>query len=224
MSQSTLYASVLHLDRHAIQALKITDPYSLHRVVYSLFEDVRSEADKQGHAPSGIVYADKGGNRLGRQVMMLSDREPADGVLAEDERLGEVQCKPIPPGFLDHPRYQFQVAINPSRRENATGRRLPVKGREAITEWFLERCEPSWGFCALPSALELGRVDIEQFQGKQDRMITVAKAHVRGVLNVTDPQRFRQSFARGIGRGRAFGCGLLQIVPVLDSPFGGFAE
>lgn len=219
MSQPTLYASVLHLDRHAIQALKITDPYSLHRVVYSLFDDVRSQADKQGHTPSGIVYADKGGNRLERQVMMLSDRKPADGIHVEEERLGEVQCKPIPAGFLDHPRYQFQVAINPTRRENATGKRLPVKGREAITEWFLERCAPSWGFRALPSTLELGRVDVEQFQGKQDRTITVAKAHLRGALEVTDAQRFRQSFARGIGRGRAFGCGLLQIVPVLDSPF-----
>lgn len=224
MSQPMLYASVLHLDRHAIQTLKVTDPYSLHRVVYSLYENVRSEADKQGHTPSGIVYADKGGNRLGRQVMMLSEREPANGILAENERLGEVQCKPIPTGFLDHPRYQFQVTINPTRRENATGRRLPVKGREAITEWFIERCERSWGFRALPSTLELGRIDVQQFKGKQDRTITVTKAHLRGVLEVTDAQRFRRSFARGIGRGRAFGCGLLQIVPVLDSPFGAFAE
>ncbi|EWH00587.1 type I-E CRISPR-associated protein Cas6/Cse3/CasE [Halomonas sp. BC04] len=224
MSQPTLYASVLHLDRHAIQTLKITDSYSLHRVVYSLFEDVRSESDKQGHTPSGIVYADKGGNRLERQVLILSDREPADGIPADDECLGEVRCKPISPSFLDHPHYQFQVAINPTRRENATGRRLPVKGREAITEWFLERCEPSWGFRTLPATLEVGRVDVDQFKGKQDRDITVAKADLRGVLEVTDAQLFRQSFARGIGRGRAFGCGLLQVVPVLDSPFAEFAK
>lgn len=219
MSQSTLYASVLHLDRHAIQALKITDPYSLHRVVYSLFEDVRSEEEKQGHTPSGIVYADKGGNRLGRQVLLLSDRQPANAIHLEDEALGEVRSKPIPQGFLDHPRYQFQVTINPSRRENATGKRLPVKGREAIREWFLGRCEPSWGFRVLPSALQVGSVDVDQFRGKQERTITVAKAHLQGVLEVTDTESFRSSFARGIGRGRAFGCGLLQIVPVLDSPF-----
>ncbi len=52
MTQPMLYASVLHLDRHSIQALKVTDPYSLHRVVYSLFDDVRSEASKQGHTPA----------------------------------------------------------------------------------------------------------------------------------------------------------------------------
>lgn len=224
MSQPTLYASVLHLDRHAIQTLRITDPYSLHRVVYSLFDDVRSESDKQGHTPSGIVFADKGGNRLGRQVMMLSDREPADGILAEEQRLGDVQCKPIPASFLDHSRYQFQLAINPSRRENATGKRLPVKGREAIAKWFLERCESSWGFRAAPSTLVVEKVEVQQFQGKQEHPITLSKAHLQGALEVTDRQRFQQSFAHGIGRGRAFGCGLLQIVPILDSPFGSFPQ
>jgi CRISPR system Cascade subunit CasE len=31
---------------------------------------------------------------------------------------------------------------------------------------------------------------------------------------VADPDLFRQSFLHGIGRGRAFGFGLLQIVPL----------
>ncbi|MCD8476336.1 MAG: type I-E CRISPR-associated protein Cas6/Cse3/CasE [Shewanella fodinae] len=34
-----------------------------------------------------------------------------------------------------------------------------------------------------------------------------------------DPEQFKQSFKNGIGKGRAFGCGLLQIVPMLDNPF-----
>ena len=38
----SLIASVLILSRRDIKALRITDPYSLHRVVYSLFEDIRS--------------------------------------------------------------------------------------------------------------------------------------------------------------------------------------
>lgn len=42
----SLIASVLYLDREAIKALRVTDPYSLHRVVYSLYPDVRSETDK----------------------------------------------------------------------------------------------------------------------------------------------------------------------------------
>ncbi|MEN3752591.1 hypothetical protein ABC733_07400 [Mangrovibacter sp. SLW1] len=56
-----LFASALHLDRAAVKALKMTDAYSLHRIVYSLFSDKRTDTEKQTHIPSGIVYADQGG-------------------------------------------------------------------------------------------------------------------------------------------------------------------
>lgn len=50
----THYISALRLDAHACRQLKITDGYSLHRVVYSLFDDVRSDEQKQGSVASGI--------------------------------------------------------------------------------------------------------------------------------------------------------------------------
>ena len=59
-----LFASVLRLDRAASHALKITDTYSLHRVVYSLFDDVRSEEEKHACISSGIQWVDKGGIRV----------------------------------------------------------------------------------------------------------------------------------------------------------------
>ena len=50
-----LTASVLHLDRAAIHALRITDPYSLHRVVYGLYPDVRDTVAKATSQSSGIL-------------------------------------------------------------------------------------------------------------------------------------------------------------------------
>ncbi|MDO6748885.1 type I-E CRISPR-associated protein Cas6/Cse3/CasE, partial [Gilvimarinus sp. 1_MG-2023] len=93
-----LYASALHLDRKAVKALKITDPYSLHRVVYSLFPDIRTEAEKHSHIQSGIVYADQGGDFHGRKVLMVSDRPPMERV---DGQYGDVISKPIAASFLD---------------------------------------------------------------------------------------------------------------------------
>src|SRR5690606_6883771 len=67
----SLIASVLHLDRRAVKALRITDPYSLHRVIYSLYPDVRSEAAKAASEASGILYADQGGDFYGRKILLL---------------------------------------------------------------------------------------------------------------------------------------------------------
>lgn len=219
MTPSALYASALTLDRKDIQALKITDAYSIHRVVYSLFEDVRSEDEKRRSMPSGIVYADKGGDRMGRQIIILSDRPPLENATYKGDFFGEVRVKPLPEGFLSHSRYNFSVVINPSRRDSKTKKRLPIKGGDAITTWFSERSEKNWGFRVVPTTLEYGGVNVEQFEGKDSHLITIPRASLKGVMEITDPELFKRSFAKGIGRSRAFGCGLLQVVPVLDSPF-----
>jgi len=213
-----MIASVLHLDRRAIKALRITDPYSLHRVVYSLFEDVRIDSVKRGSHASGILYADHGGefvNReLNRKVLLLADRMPAEHV---EGQYGLVQSKPIPERFLDHAQYRFKIVVNPTQRDQASGKTRPIKGREAIAAWFSERAAQSWGFQVSSVHLQVDRVDVLQFKDKQQHPVTLAQAHLHGQLQVTNRNLFQTSFAKGIGRGRAFGCGLLQIVPLIDN-------
>jgi len=46
-----------------------------------------------------------------------------------------------------------------------------------------------------------------------DRRLTFATALFEGELAVTDVEMFRDAFARGIGPGKAFGCGLLSLIP-----------
>lgn len=212
----SLIASVLHLDRKAIKALRITDPYSLHRVVYSLYDDVRSLEDKHASQSSGILFADQGGDFSGRRILLLADRAPANSI---DGQYGEVQSKSIPESFLDHSQYRFNVIVNPTRRDNASRKLLPIKGREAIGQWFCERAEQSWGFQVSIQHLQVDRVEVLQFKGKQCNPVTLAQAHLQGQLQITDAAKFRHSFTQGVGRGRTFGCGLLQIAPLLDSPF-----
>lgn len=211
-----LTASILRLDRAAVKALRITDPYSLHRVVYSLYEDVRSNAEKLLSQSSGILYADQGGDFHGRKILLLADRTPANHI---DGQYGEVSSLTLPDGFLEHDRYRFKVIINPTRRDSASHKLIPVKGREAVMQWFLERAPQSWGFAASATHLQIDRLDVLQFKDKAQRPITLAQAHVQGQLAITDREQFRRSFSTGIGRGRAFGCGLLQIVPLVDNPF-----
>jgi len=210
------YASVLRLDRAAVRALRITDVYSLHRVAYSLFEDVRDSEQKSAHVPSGILWADKGGDAFERRVLMLSDRLPAQHA---QEQYGVVETKVIAPSFMDYSRYRFSVVVNPTRRDSASRKLIPVKGRDAVAQWFSDRAPDSWGFSVDKNTLDVGAVDVIQFSDKNQRSVTLMQAHVDGMLTVTDREHFKQSFTQGIGRGRAFGCGLLQIVPVIENPF-----
>jgi len=216
-----MIASALHLSRADVKALKITDAYSLHIAVYSLFDDIRAEDEKKKSVPSGILYADKGGDARGRKILMLSNRQPN---LPEH---GELKIKKITDRFLDYGNYRFEVIVNPTKRDNKTGKLLAIKKltddeestRQKIAKWFIDKA-PQWGFTVSPEHLEVREVEVKRFK-KGGHEVTQAQAKVLGRLTVTDKTTFVQSFQNGIGRGRAFGCGLLQIVP-LQSDLAGF--
>lgn len=217
-----MIASVLHLGRADVKALKITDAYSIHRVVYDLFDDIRTESEKQQNVSSGILYADKGGDERGRKILVLSNRQPnapKHGQLSELRR--------IPDTFLDYPRYRFEVVINPTKRTSGGGKLIAIrtpKGtassneestRQKIAKWFIEKA-PQWGFEVKPEHLAVGNVSVKKFKKEKndEREITQAQAQILGQLTVIDKEKFTRSFQQGIGRGRSFGCGLLQIEPI----------
>lgn len=61
-----MIASVLKLNRADCKALKITDAYSIHRVVYELFPGESRD----------FLFADKGGDFKSRQILILSEHSP----------------------------------------------------------------------------------------------------------------------------------------------------
>jgi CRISPR system Cascade subunit CasE len=202
-----MIASALHLSRADVKALKITDAYSLHIAIYSLFDDVRSSEDKQKSIPSGILYADKGGDFDGRKILMLSNRQP------NIPEHGELSIKKIADSFLDYENYRFEVVMNPTKRENQSRKIIALRKREDIADWFITKA-PQWGFAVSPEHLEVREIEVKRFEKKKGgQTVTPGQAKLIGRLTVTDKIKFVQSFQQGIGRGRAFGCGLLQIVP-----------
>jgi CRISPR system Cascade subunit CasE len=202
------YASVLRLSRADMHILGIKDAYAVHRVVYGLFEDTRSDTEKQTSTRSGIVYADKSGDFNTRQILMLSNRKPH-----QTPQFGEVHTRVVHSDFLAHEHYAFEVTLNPGKRDKKTGKVVPIRGRDEIEQWFRERAPTSWGFSVNPENLQTEQLSVQTFE-KSGTTITHGSATLKGELSVIDKDCFTKSFTDGIGRGRAFGFGLLQIVPL----------
>ena len=208
MSNVIAYASALALSRQDIKILSVKDPYSLHRVVFGLFENVRSESEMESAVPSGILYADKGGDFHARKILILSNRKPH-----QTPQFGKIETRTVSSEFLSFDRYAFEVTINPTKRDIITGKILPITGRENILQWFMDRASESWGFSVKKESLELERTAVQTFE-KAGHRVTHGSATIKGELSIVDRSRFSESFLKGIGRGRAFGFGLLQIVPI----------
>jgi len=192
-----MIASVLKLNRSDCKALKITDAYSIHRVIYELFPgEVRD-----------FLFADKGGNFNERQILILSHRSP------ENPTYGEIQSKQIPNSFLEHDDYGFEVTLNPTKRDKQTGRTVAIHGRENVRQWFLGKA-PLLGFEIQAESLEIRHAGAQTFDLGNGKIVTHNSASFIGKLKVTDRAKFQQSFRKGIGRAKGFGFGLLQIIPL----------
>jgi len=203
-----MIASVLTLTRRECLEAKITDAYSVHRVVYSLFPATEGTRD--------FLYVDLGEGPGGRQVLLLSARAPVDPAW------GRVETKALPPGFLDHSHYGFEVRVNPTKRHPKTGALEAVRGREALVAWFGQKAlEHGFEVLSGPGGLPLvdvREVGVQRFP-KGVATVTHATATFVGKLRVVDPQLFRRTFESGFGRAKAFGFGLLKIIP-LNPPTG----
>jgi CRISPR system Cascade subunit CasE len=192
-----MIASVLRLSRSDCKALRITDAYSIHRVVYELFPGESRD----------FLFADKGGDFLARQILILSDRSP------ETLQFGEIESKLIPDSFLEHDHYGFEVMLNPTKRDNQTGKTVAIRGRENLLQWFLGKA-PSLGFEIQAESLEIRHAGVQTFDLGNGKIVTHNSASFVGKLKVRDSVKFQQSFRKGIGRAKSFGFGLFQIIPL----------
>jgi len=182
--------------------LKLYDSYSVHKAVVTLFEDIRNGDRKKS---SGVLYADKGVRRGRRTILILSDRKP------KEPSSGGIAVRNLSDLYLGYSAYSFELIINAVKRDSKTGKIIPIKGRQSIADWFLKKC-PSWGFFVPDSSFVVAGIEVDQFK-KSNCHVTLQKVKMTGLLEVEDHDIFVNSVYNGIGRGKAFGCGLLQIVP-----------
>ena len=194
-----MIATMLKLDRADCKALNMKDVYSLHKTVYSLFP---AESGKK----RDFLFVDKGGDWRGREILVLSEREPIE------PKYGKIVSKKVTDSFLQFDHYGFEVVLNPTKRDNKTRKLVPVRGRENLVDWFVQKA-PDLGFEVMPNSLQVNQIGVKIYQ-KNGTTRTHNTATFVGKLKVTDRETFLKSFKHGIGRAKGFGFGLLQLVPI----------
>ncbi|HOQ06052.1 MAG TPA: type I-E CRISPR-associated protein Cas6/Cse3/CasE [Anaerohalosphaeraceae bacterium] len=138
---------------------------------------------------------------------------------------GPPEVKRFEPHFRPNQWLRFRLAANPTRRlskhspdakKESVGKRVPVP-TEKLIDWLARRAE-SAGFLIKQETvtLQLGYI----YMNKHDKGQRLRSVLFDGLLQVTDPDAFRQTLIRGIGSGKAFGFGLLSVAPVQTADAG----
>ena len=131
------------------------------------------------------------------------------------------QTKPIPETYFSKRQYAFQLCANPTKKvtklgadgkPTKNGKRVPLRQREELVAWMVHKGQLG-GFHVDVEKLRSLPHGPDRFQknGQAGTHTTVA---FQGVLTVTDPAKFHETFTGGIGSAKAFGFGLLVIAPI----------
>jgi|SRR5208283_2279597 len=206
------YLTQATLDFVTAARMRLRNSYDWHQAVWKAFPG----RDKQPR--DFLTRLDQ--RRDGFRLLLVSPVQPArpDWCPAD---LASWQTKPIPDAYFTRRQYIFQLCANPTKKVSKerpdgsltkNGRRVPLRKREELVEW-IKRKGDHGGFTVDEATLCTFPRGAEYFE-KNGQPGLHSAVEFQGMLTVTDPAQFHETFTRGVGPAKAFGFGLLVIAPV----------
>lgn len=217
-----MYLTRMYLNQHRRGAARLmASPQRMHAAVMSSFPPDVAATD----SGRPLWRVDCQEDRVA--LMVASPDEPDMSHLVEQAgwQTGEMwQTRPYGP-FLESldagQRWAFRLNANPTYSGRKEGWH-DTKPRGHTTakhqeRWFLERCA-RWGF-EVPDGptgdSDLRIVDRRTLRFRRnDGHVTLTTATYEGLLVVADAALLRNALKLGVGRGKAYGCGLLTLAPL----------
>jgi CRISPR system Cascade subunit CasE len=221
----SLYLTEIQLDYEAAVKAGLRDNYAWHRKIWMCFpgrpdaaRDFLTRLDpKDGHY----------------RLLMLSATLPERPPWCPTDAW---RAKEVPDAFLAHPAYRFSLVANPTQKlvvrnesgeRKKNGRRVPIVHRDdrrdetgklqpGLISWLKRKAEVH-GFTFDPDRTRTIPRSRQYFV-KDSKLGLHTGVEFEGSLSVTDADKFREAFFRGIGSGKAFGFGMLVLAPFISHP------
>lgn len=237
-----LYLSRLLLNlRHRDARRDLADVQQLHRTILRAFPAAPNNDAARQHF--GVLFRAEPlpDQPLLARVLVQSTHEPDWSYLLPDYLAPSIDNRPNPATRVLDGEYtkvvagmqlRFRLRANPTKKigdrnekqaERWRGKRVELRDERDQLAWLQRKAEQGgFGLLAARSAPELADIRISpqanvtgsRREGTDRTKMTFGAALFEGVLVVRDADRFRQTLIDGIGRGKAYGFGLLSIASV----------
>jgi len=202
------------------------NPQAMHAAVLSAYPPPPGDA-----LPRRVLWrVDRNGHEA--TLYVVSPEEPDLSALNEQAGWATAtwatrEYQPFLDRLAEGQSWAFRLMANPVKQAmvpGTRGKRFAHVTPAQQVAWLEERAERN-GFLIARTPEQVpavsvtsrskdsfGRRDPHQ-DGRQGK-VTLVRVQFDGVLTVTDAEKFRTMLANGLGRGKAYGCGLMTLVKV----------
>lgn len=179
---------------------------------HQIFKKLRSLDDYHAYIESAFPAEQLLGMRKrhlwrldGQNLLLASEDEPDKEALG---KYGKVTTKSYD-RFLDNISterpYRFRLVANPLQSD-IKDRRIPCHGNSQRLEW-LKKQGARYGFTVIQAQVANYKENKIRKHG-----FTVKSVTFEGILQVTNTKKFKQALRQGIGREKAYGCGMVTVM------------
>lgn len=186
-----MYRTVIKLDERKNQR-ELADRNMMHKFVLRFFEG--------GRAENGVLFQVI--EDIDFYVVIQSDKKPENIENTDVERIEEIDEGIASVQTGDILQFTGELACMKKR----SGKEIRPSNTAERLAWTAEKAERN-GFRIISfySAESPGAKMI------RDRKVNIPSTIFRGLLQVTDTEKFRKALKNGIGTYRSFGCGMLTV-------------
>lgn len=182
----------------------------LHKRVMSLLPD---GIGASARASAGVLYRYDETQTTGPHLLVQSWLPTDPAKLPKG--YGAVETRDLAPlldALCTGLAMRYRISANTAKRLGRTseraGKLVALRGPEAEA-WWHARAESSG--LLLRTLVSTSQADI---RGRGKDTICHAVARFEGVAVIREPDSVRQAVLNGVGRGKAYGCGLLSLAPL----------
>ncbi len=163
-------------------------------------------------------------------LLLLSERQPELSSVVRQFGFADgdspPECRAYDPllnRITDGSRWHFKLRANPvicksegKPEHGGRGKLCALAGVQNQRNWLFDRA-PKYGFSLDPEGFDVTGIDRYSFlKGSSGKRVSLLGVTFEGVLTVTDADTMRIAMTEGIGRGKAYGMGLLTVMRCRD--------
>lgn len=155
---------------------------------------------------------------VGKLVYMVTDTKPDPSGIVESvgwpsydasQTVRSIEYDRLLDRLSAGDEFFFRCSVNPVKRQKSSGKLVPLIREDAV-EWLLAKMSAN-GIKVDADNLRKVSEETDRFHKANGKPVTLRRATFEGRCVITDPVKAKLALVNGMGRGKAYGCGLITL-------------